>query len=346
MHEYVVLENTLDYDTWLLCMHATPTIHKGITDTYVFELTTSTDTPGKVFLRQKHRMGQSVPFSPRSQFFPHPDMPKAKPQSLPLKTGSMALATFKSWDTCAKARAVLAKQIGIDEAREKLPVVTVDWAANNTKVIKELTKFANNEYEEHIVTPAQSTELLAMISNLPSTAESLPASRKYTSPLLWALWDNQHVAVAVPEPQPAAPALEEAVEIANTDTSGPEQPVLEPEAVPILPFGLSTKQTRVQERAAAALLLTNVPVPVMPTNVPAPVIKDSLPVPDANPSPPKRRRRRSTRKLVVKKWMVGRKVKMPAWQFGKPWAIEEFGKGKYKSKVMLGTIVSGAGRYK
>jgi hypothetical protein len=76
--EYVVLENTLDFDKWLLCMHATPTIHKDITSGYVFELTTSIEAPGKVFLRQKHRMGQSVPFSPRTVFYPHPEMPGTK----------------------------------------------------------------------------------------------------------------------------------------------------------------------------------------------------------------------------------------------------------------------------
>ena len=70
--------------------------------------------------------------------------------------------------------------------------------------------------------------------------------------------------------------------------------------------------------------------------------------PDYNPSPPKRSRRscRRTQNVVVSKWQVGRKVKMPAWRFGEDWAMREFGERKYKAKVMLGTIVSGAGRYK
>jgi len=142
----------------------------------------------------------------------------------------------------------------------------------------------------------------------------------------------------VDEPVTAGPGTD----IVETNTADPV--VLAPEIIPVLEFGLTTKQIRVQERAAAALIAANVPDPAIPTNVPVPVMSADVPVPDNNPSRPKRRRQ-STRNLVVKEFQVGRKVKIQAWRFGSNWAEREFGKS-YKTKIMLGTIVSGAGRYK
>ena len=254
---------------------------------------------------------------------------------MPPKSGTIPFAQFKSWDTTAKARKILAKTIGSANAKEQLPECMADWTENNHKVITQMTKFANNGYPEHVVKPEQTAELLKMIQNFPATVETMPVSQQFTCPLLWKLWDGVDNAV-VDEPVAAG------TDVVETNTADPV--VLAPEIIPVLEFGLTTKQIRAQERAAAAMIAANVLGPAISTNVPVPVMSTNVPVPDNNPSSPKRRRQ-STRNLEVNEFQVGRKVKIQAWRFGSKWAKREFG-NLYKTKIMLGTIVSSAGRSK
>ena len=157
--EYVVLHNTLNWDAWISSMLATDDIHKNITQAYVIELTTDSSKPGVVYIRMKHRMGASVPFSRREQFFPRPSLPQ-DPQKLPSPLKTAQPADLKQWDLSQKSRAVLSKQIGAKAAKQQLPPRMVTWIDRNQKVMKEMAKFANGGYAEHIVTDAQKVETL------------------------------------------------------------------------------------------------------------------------------------------------------------------------------------------
>ena len=116
-------------------MRATSEIDSGLKTTYVVEMTTDRHDKGKVFLRTKHRMGQSVPFSERTCFFPHPKMPASRTQSVPSSDEPLILADFKRWDVNDKNRKSLAKEVGREEALEMLPSRFCTWQEKNPKVI-------------------------------------------------------------------------------------------------------------------------------------------------------------------------------------------------------------------
>jgi hypothetical protein len=229
LHEYVHLHNALDFDAMLQPMRATTQIDTGLKKTYVIEMTTDSRDPGKVFLRTKHWMGHSVPFSDRTVFFPHPHLPAGRTQTLSPDNYVPVAASFKRWDINEKARKALTKDIGLQSAREQLPPIYHTWKQRNPKVIKEMEKIAAGGYACHILTPAQKVETTQMLAAIVDDPSCLPIDRKFACPSLWTLWQD-----AQGQPVPTAPP---------EDNPIPAAPVAQaPEVRPVMQYGLTNAQ--------------------------------------------------------------------------------------------------------
>jgi hypothetical protein len=339
LHEYVHLRNCIDFDSLLQPMRATSEIDSGLKTTYVVEMTTDRHDKGKVFLRTKHRMGQSVPFSERTCFFPHPKMPASRTQSVPSSDEPLILADFKRWDVNDKNRKSLAKEVGREEALEMLPPRFRTWQQKNPKVISEMTKFAAGGYSCHILTDSQKSELQTMLDNIPDTPDDIPLAKRFVLGNLWNLWDNL-------EAQPDTPESPLASDVDKADAAAPRVPG--PEVRPVMTYGLNAAQVRARTRALIPEpIISHAPEPD-PTEPDRKIARNSASEisteqPDQNPRPLQRCRHAAS--AQQKRFQVGARVKMNAWRFGKQWGIKEFGLA-YKTKLLDGVIVRAAGRAK
>ena len=88
-----MMHYSYDCDSYLEDIHASGLVNTGISEVFVLELLTDPNTPGKVYMRKKARMGKHVPWSEKTLFYPHAE--SKQPQTMPAKGSRPIMADFK-----------------------------------------------------------------------------------------------------------------------------------------------------------------------------------------------------------------------------------------------------------
>jgi hypothetical protein len=325
LDKYVLLHHCHDWDTYLNSMRAGGDVDKDLQQTFVVELSTSSAEAdaGQVFVRKKHRMGKSVAWSPKTQFYPHVEANAV--QALPADDAVPEMADFKSWDLSSKARKILVKQLKAANptwsqselshaAKERLPPQVATWQQKSQSILKDIKKFANNGYSCHIVDTKETDEINDMLNSIPDKPSDLPDNKKipFCNPFIH--WGGNGTADQ------------------HTDGNGSSESDVEnihvDEEVPNLLFGLGRQQrTSMLQGPVVEATKTDDTEPangVVP-DAGAPAIADS------NPRPAQRRRHM---------YQVGAKVKTKAYSFGSDFAVGKYGQRARTAMVTGGIIQS------